>query len=327
VSTGNATRRSFGNPEVAPGFFLWGVGIAQWSIHFAKVCVMTSPLTLLNGPLRCELSPALGGCVAGLWFGAQQVLRSKAAANLRDVRVSGSYPLVPYSNRIGWRKLHWAGEDYSLPLNFAPEPHAIHGVGWERAWAVEQASETQVTLVYRHVADEAWPFAFDSRQTFTLGVNALEQQLSITNRAEVAAPVGLGWHPYFAKSAQTQLQFQAQGRWEMGDDKLPIRRLPHPGLDSDCHRMDVDHCFDGWNGALQLTEGDLRIRVTSDLHCLVVFTTPERDSIAIEPVSHINNALALAQLTGVTPESLGLRVLQPDEACAAHMRIQVEQAL
>jgi aldose 1-epimerase len=285
---------------------------------------MTSPITLLNGKLRCELSPDLGGCVAGLWFGDQQVLRSTPAAQLQDVRVSGSYPLIPYSNRIGQRLLHWDGQDYELPQNFAPEPHTIHGVGWERAWAVEEATATCAVLGYRHTADASWPFAFDSRQIFTLSDHALELQMEITNRAGEAAPAGLGWHPYFAKSAATRIQFASQGRWEMGADNLPTLRLVHAGLDTDCTSLDVDHCFDGWNGSLQLTEGGLRIGVTSDLDCLVVFTTPERDSIAIEPVSHVNNALALARQTGVTPESLGLRVLQPGETFTAHMRIQVE---
>jgi aldose 1-epimerase len=285
---------------------------------------MTSPITLLNAQLRCELSPDLGGCVAGLWRGTQQVLRSTPAGALKSVLVSASYPLVPYSNRVAWRKLLWDGKEYNLPQNFGPEPHTIHGVGWERAWTVEAASATQAVLAYRHVADASWPFAFDSRQTFTLRGDVLELQLSITNRADVAAPVGLGWHPYFAKSAQSRLRFAAQGRWEMDADKLPSRRLANPGLDCDCSTLDVDHCFDGWNGQLQLEEANLRITLSSDLDCLVVFTTPERDSIAIEPVSHVNNALALAHQTGVSPESLGMRVLQPGETFSASMRIQVE---
>jgi aldose 1-epimerase len=231
---------------------------------------------------------------------------------------------VPYSNRIGYRKLHWDGRDYVLPQNFAPELHTIHGVGWERGWTVDASSDTRTDLSYSHAADEAWPFAFDSRQTFTLSPDALEMQMSITNRAGVVAPVGLGWHPYFAKSANTQIRFRAAGRWEMGADKLPTSRLANAGLDTGCSSLDVDHCFDGWDGSLELTEAGLRITVASDLTCLVVFTTPVRDSIAIEPVSHVNNALALAQQTGSTPKALGMRVLQPGASFAASMRIQVE---
>ncbi len=283
---------------------------------------MTHPLSLTSGALRCELLPEMGGCIAGLWWGQQQVLRSTPGAELQSVRVAASYPLVPYSNRIAQCKLHWAGKDYTLPANFEPEPHAIHGLGWERPWAVQAFSANHALLSYRHLADASWPFAFDSLQTITLQDDALELQLSITNRAAVAAPAGLGWHPYFAKSAQTQIRFAATGRWDMDADNLPTQLLPHTGLDGDCTSLDVDHCFEGWSGSLQLEEGGLRIQLTSDLNRLVVYTTPQRDSIAIEPVSHANNALA--QQNGMTPESLGMRVLQPGETFTAHMRIQVQ---
>lgn len=287
---------------------------------------MNPSLTLLHGALRCEILPALGGCIAGLWHGTQEVLRSTPAAQLQSVRVAASYPLLPYSNRIGQRLLHWAGARYELPQNFAPEPHSIHGVGWERPWQVDSASASQAVLRYQHPGDAAWPFAFDSQQTLGLHSHALELQLSLTNRAAVPAPAGLGWHPYFAKSSQTHVRFAAQGRWDMGADKLPTARQPHAGLDGDCQTLDIDHCFDGWGGQVLLEEAGLRTTLSADLGYLVVFTTPARDSIAIEPVSHVNNALALAQQTGVAPESLGLRVLQPGETLRAAMRIQVEHS-
>lgn len=287
---------------------------------------MTTSLFLTSGALRCELLPALGGCIAGLWCSGQQVLRSTPGAELQDVRVAGSYPLVPYSNRVGHGKLQWAGRTYTLPPNFAPEPHSIHGTGWQRVWQVLESSDTQVVLGYHHAADAAWPFAFDSRQTLTLSPDTLQLQMSITNRSAEAAPAGLGWHPYFAKSANTHIRFASSGRWEMDAESLPTQRQPHAGLDTDCQSLDVDHCFDSWNGTLQLEEAGLRIQLSSDLDCLVVFTTPQRDHIAIEPVSHVNNALALALQMGVAPESLGMRVLQPGETFQASMRIQVEKS-
>lgn len=266
----------------------------------------------------------MGGCVAGLWLDQQPVLHSTPAAQLASVRDAASYPLVPYSNRIGYRKLHWADEDYVLQHNFAPEPHSIHGVGWERAWSVASSSAREAVLTYHHQPDAAWPFAFAAEQRFVLSDNALEMHMAITNQATVAAPVGLGWHPYFAKSAQTHVQFAAQGRWEMGADTLPTQRLAHAGLDTDCSRLTIDHCFDGLSGKLTLTEAGLRIQVSSDLSYLVVFTTPERPNLAIEPVSHVNNALNLAAAGG-SAEQLGVKVLQPGETFAASMHIQVEK--
>jgi aldose 1-epimerase len=236
--------------------------------------------------------------------------------------------LVPYSNRQAFGRMHWSGADYALATNFAPEPHAIHGVGWERAWAVTQSDAQSATLHYQHTPDASWPFAFDSTQHFRLDSDAqngdaLELTLRITNTAPVAAPVGLGWHPYFAKHPGAQVAFAAQGRWEMNADKLPTHRLPHAGLQADCATLTVDHCFDGWSGSVHLQDELLDTRISSDLAQLVVFTTPARDNIAIEPVSHTNNALNLLAQGAASAEALGVRVLQPRETFSARMRIAV----
>ncbi len=275
--------------------------------------------------LRCEIKPELGGCISGLWMGDVPVLRSTPAADLHSVRQSGSYPLVPFSNRVGHASLQWQGTDHPLVKNFEPEPHAIHGVGWERPWAVLEASDTFALLSYAHRADASWPFDFDSSQAFKLSAGALEMTLGITNQSKVSAPVGLGWHPYFARRPGSRVTFSAQGRWEMGSDKLPTYRSDSPGLDVDCATLAVDHCFDGWRGDLHLRDALLHTRVSSNLTRLVVFTLPERDNIAIEPVSHVNNAVNLMARGVATAEALGLTILQPGETFSCEMRIDVER--
>ena len=91
-------------------------------------------ITLSQGGLRCEVKPALGGCIAGLWLDDIPVLRSTPADSLLSVRLSGSYPLVPFSNRVGHATLKWQGTSHPLVQNNGPEPHAIHGIGWQRPW-------------------------------------------------------------------------------------------------------------------------------------------------------------------------------------------------
>jgi len=285
---------------------------------------MTTSLHLRSGPLRCDIRPDLGGCLAGLWWGDQPVLRSTPAEALTTVRQAGSYPLVPFSNRVGQARLKWAGTSHPLVQNNAAEPHAIHGVGWQRPWEVLEADPQFALLSYEHKPDAAWPFAFDTSQAFRLRHDELEVTLSITNQSSQAAPVGLGWHPYFVKRTGSHLHFAAQGRWEMGEDKLPTRRLPSPGLDADCAALDVDHCFDGWNGEAVLSDGQLRVCLSANLSHLVVFTNPTRDTVAIEPVSHVNNAVNLLGQEGMTADALGLRVLLPGESMSATMAIRVE---
>lgn len=284
------------------------------------------PFTLRHAELVCDLKPELGGCIAGLWLSGIPVLRSTPAADLHSVRQAGSYPLVPFSNRVSQATLQWQGTDHPLVKNWAPDPHAIHGVGWERPWAVLESTDTFALLSYEHKADASWPFDFDSSQAFKLEADALEMSLSITNQSAKAVPVGMGWHPFFVKRPGSHVQFAATGRWEMGDDKLPTHRAPHAGLDTSCATLDVDHCFDGWAGTVQLHDSLLRTRVLSSLGRLVVYSTPQSDSIAIEPVSHVNDAVNRMAQTGASADELGICILQPGQTFSSAMRIEVEHA-
>ena len=283
-------------------------------------------LTLTRGGLRCEIAPALGGAIAGLWFEAIPVLRPPPAAGLSHVREAGSYPLLPFSNRIGLARMEWAGVRHVLLPNFAPEPHAIHGVGWQRPWDVVALHADAAQLTLQHPGDGGWPFAFDAAQTLRLDAQGLALVLALTNRAPHPVPAGLGWHPYLAKRAGSRITFSAAGRWEMAPDKLPTRRLPVSGMQADCAALDVDHCFDGWTGSVELHDALLRTTLSSDLGYLVVFTHPSREFVAIEPVSHVNNALKLAPMLGCDVRALGVQVLQPGQSMAVHMRIAVQPA-
>ncbi len=111
----------------------------------------------------------------------------------------------------------------------------------------------------------------------------------------------------------------------MGADKLPTHCTASSGIDADCAQLDVDHCFDGWNGVVQLRDALLHTRLTSNLHRLVVFTNPQRDFVAVEPVSHVNNAVNLVA-GGEDAQALGLVTLAPGESMSAQMSIEVEAA-
>ena len=286
---------------------------------------MTTTLIHLNaGALRCDISPELGGSLVGLWLGDTPVLRP--APHTTSARDASSYPLVPFSNRIGEACLQWQGTSHPLVKNFEPEPHAIHGLGWQRPWQVLEQSEGFVLICLEHRADASWPFDFDASQAFRLSGDTLEMTLSITNQSHTPAPVGLGWHPFFVKRPGSHVSFEATGRWEMGDDKLPTHRLPSSGLDTDCATLKVDHCFDGWPGVLHLRDEALAIRVSANLSRLVVYTHEQLPSIAIEPVSHVNNALNLLAAGQASAEELGVQLLQPGESFSAEMSIHIEKA-
>ena len=276
-------------------------------------------LELRAGALRLALRPDLGGAIAGFWRGELPVMRSTEPAALEHARLSGSYPLVPYSNRLGFRRFRWRGHDHTTEPNFDDNPHSLHGVGWLRAWDVQAAAGREASLRLEHRPDGHWPFAFTATQSFALDEGGLRMTMSIRNDAPEPAPVGLGWHPYFPKRARSRLHIELTDRWESDPaTQLPTRRVPQPGIDGDVAHLDFDHCFEGWQGTARLRDERLRLTLTSSLPYLVVFTPPMKDYYCVEPVSHVSNAIHMAE-----PAAHGLRTLAPGETFEAWMRVDV----
>lgn len=276
------------------------------------------PLELHAGNLRLAVRADLGGSIAGLWHGHTPVLRSTEPAGLSGARQAGCYPLVPYSNRLAYRRFHWQGRDYSTAPNFDDNPHSVHGVGWLRPWALVSRQEAQAELCYRHVPDAHWPFAFEARQRFTLTAKALVVTLAVTNTADVAQPIGLGWHPYFPKRARSHLRMAVNARWDPDAMQLPARRVAQQGIDDAVDALRLDHCFDGWSGEACLDDEVLSLRLRSNLTRLVVYTPPDKAYYCVEPVSHVSDAIHAPD-----PVAAGLCVLSPGERCEASMTLDI----
>jgi aldose 1-epimerase len=278
-------------------------------------------LELRAGDLRLVLSPDLGGSIAGLWLGDEPILRSSEAADLTGARLSGCYPLVPYSNRLGYRRFRWLGQDHTTAANFDDNPHSVHGVAWQRPWAVASHSASEAELQYVHIPDAHWPFAFEVHQRFVLTADALEVHLAFTNRAAHPQPAGLGWHPYFPKRHRSRLHIELTDRWENDASGLPTRHVPQPGIDGDVAHLAFDNCFEGWRGAARIRDEKLSLRLTSSLPYLVVFTPDTKPYYCVEPVSHVSNAIHMAD-----PTAHGLRSLAGGATFDAWMKLEVSAA-
>jgi aldose 1-epimerase len=277
-----------------------------------------NPIELHAGDLRLALRPDLGGCIAGFWHRDMPILRSTEPALLSASRPSASYPLVPYSNRLGHRRFRWKGRDHTTVQNFDDNPHSVHGVGWQRLWQVIEARANEVTMRYRHAADAHWPFPFDVTQGFVLTPTRLAVSLTLTNTAEGAQPVGLGWHPYFVKRMRSALQIAVTSRWEPDATGLSRQAVQQPDIDGAVSGLDFDHCFDGWQGPAQIDDEAFSLRLTSSLSRLVLYTPRDKAYFCVEPVSHVSNAIQMAD-----PESHGLQTLRPGETTQASMTLEV----
>jgi aldose 1-epimerase len=280
----------------------------------------SSVFELHAGSLRLVVCPDLGGSVAGLWHHGVPVLRSTEAASLDAAVDSAIYPLVPYSNRLGYRRFRWKGQDYTTAANFGDGPHSLHGVGWQRPWVVESHQASEMAMVYSHTPDADWPFAFEARQHLSLAADALRMQMTITHTdAQVAAaPVGLGWHPFFPARTQSRLHMELSDRWDLDGAQLPVRKVAQPGIDSHVQHLDFDHCFDGWNGSARIRDERFSLQLRSSLDRVVVYTPPGQGFFCVEPVSHVSNAIHMAD-----PTAHGLRSLQTGESFEAWMQLDI----
>ena len=280
-----------------------------------------STLELRAGELRLALRPDLGGAIAGLWLGDSTVLRSTEPEALQSSRLGGSYPLVPYSNRLGFRRFRWQGQDYSTAPNFDDNPHSVHGVAWQRPWSVLASSASEAELLYLHEPDNGWPFAFEARQRFVVTPAAIELHLAFTNMAAQPQPVGLGWHPYFTKRLRSRLHIEVSERWDSDASGLPTQQVPQADIDSDVADLAFDNCFGGWRGAAQISDEKFSMRLSSSLPYLVIFTPDNKPYYCVEPVSHVSDAIHMRD-----PSAHGLRTVQPAARFDALMKLEIAPA-
>ena len=273
------------------------------------------------GALRLAVRPDLGGTIAGLWHRDEPILRSTEPGDLTSPRLGASYPMVPYSNRLGYRRFRWNGKDYTTAPNFDDSPHSLHGVAWQRAWNVISSGATELVLAYTHVPDEHWPFRFEVEQTFTLTPSQCGVRLVLTNTHDAPVPGGVGWHPYFHRRERSRLHIDLTDRWDSDATQLPVGKHPQAGIEGDVSQLGFDNCFEGWTGPARVSDEKFSMQVTSSLPYLVVYTPAEKPYYCVEPVSHVSDAIHRAD-----PAAYGLRTLQPGESLDAWMKIDVSPA-
>lgn len=256
-------------------------------------------LEIRVGDWSVGLRPDLGGCLSHFrqyspGDGVTDWLRPLEGD---DALQSACYPLVPFSNRIDQGRFTQDGQEIQLPLNFPPEPHAIHGFGCWRPWEVAAQHVDSVTLAYNHEPD-AWPWAFRAEQVVSLTDGRLSIGLSVTNQAESLMPVGLGLHPFFAKAVPAAVRMHVAAIHETDEFCMPVRRnIHHPVLTDFAGgkrlREGLDNCFDGWDGQAQLSWADgRRMTMTSNglANHVVVYSPEGEDFFCVEPVTHMTDA-------------------------------------
>jgi aldose 1-epimerase len=291
-------------------------------------------VTLRNGALKLDVAPAVGGAIAGFWRDSIPLMRETPGQALIDrmVRQTSSYPLIPYSNRIAQGRFSFEGVEHQLALNFGDHPHSIHGNAWQKAWRVMDADDAHCRLELLHHPDgdeaKSWPFSYRAEQAFGLTTEGLTITLVLENRDKRAMPAGLGLHPFFPKRPGVRLRFAADTVYPTGTDSLPMPSIPVPP-EWNYREMRplgeprLDNCFSDWDGRADILfeEDRIALRMQADpiFDHLVVYVPTGRDFFAVEPVSHLNDAVNRPDMA-----AHGITALQPGERLTGAVRFHVE---
>ena len=241
--------------------------------------------------------------------------------------------LFPFNDRIPRGRYVWRGVAHQLPVNDAPSGDAIHGFAYRLpARVTRRDPETgRLSLQAEVVEEPGYPF----RVRLTVDVHIAQSvrfELTVVNTGEVAAPLSVGWHPYFRFPASggrnVTLKRPATHYVPVDDSLLPTGGiLPVTGTAFDfttpryLTEDELDLAYTDPTGEVILAgdAGTVRMELdTSFFPYLQVFLPPDRRSIALEPVTAATNAFNLP--------SFGLIELEPGEKRSGWVTITATHA-
>ena len=284
-------------------------------------------VTLSYDSFTLTLAPEQGGCVSKFHYRDRHILRPARSdgGEAWDARDFAAFPMLPFCGRVINGRLTVDGNTIQLAANMAPEPHAIHGLGWQAGWLVESQSEAKATMMLEHDGED-WPWAFTAYQTFQLTRQGLELTIGLTNRGETSMPAGLGWHPYFPREGAT-LTAQTSKVWSPGDGETLAQPHPVPPA-QDLSRtrevggMVLDHAYTITHPGCAIAWPDLSvaIRASDIFDKLTVYIPPDEPYFCAEPLTQAPGTLDRQIDDAIT----GVRMLSPGETLTGEIQLIVE---
>lgn len=291
---------------------------------------LTAPMPLPEnveiacGQLSANLRPAWGGRMTHLRhadYGDILVPTTGEAFEPFNWPRAGAYPLFPYHNRLYGGSFVHAGIRHNLLPHPALAPDAMHGPAHRRPWEISGLSSDRCTLVLDCEADGEWPFSFRAEQAFRLEDDCLTIELSITNLADVPAPMALGWHPYFAAGLNCDASTDAGLQYPLDAQNVPTGQpaapFPEPAIPA---MTGYTFHFTDWSNA-QVQCGGFSLRLEADLIFGHLAVHRMDRYLCLEPVSMAAGALGLPE---AQREGRGLRTVAPGERLSGRVRLSVE---
>jgi len=232
---------------------------------------------------------------------------------------SGIPLLFPWPGRIADGRFSYRGREVRLPINDPAHNCSIHGLIYDRTFAVVRRGPYYLSGRFDSAADadfsRIWPFPFVMELDYEVG-GGLRLGVSVTNTGDGPMPIGFGAHPYFhapldPQGSRDAMQIQAEvdRHWHTNDRLLPdgdlaplagrfdLRSAVTLGKSSydDPFRLDRGR---GERAARlidpMLEKMALELRAAPAYRELVVYAPPDRNVVALEPYTCAPDAFNLA---------------------------------
>lgn len=251
----------------------------------------------------------------------ERLLQKSRARATAPALYWGCYPMVPWAGRLAGGLIPTERGEVRLDLNLPPS--AIHGLGFDKAWDVAQATDVSATLTCG-LHGLGWPFGGRVTQTIALVPAGLALDLEIAGYTR-PGPAGGGWHPWFARSADGDLGLHLAASEVLVVDRdlvptgdvRPVRGIEDLRSGPPLGDRRLDHVYVRAKGPALLRWPDLDLAIEFDdtLSTVVVHTPIE--GVCVEPQTMWPNAPALVA-RGVA--GTGLRTLRPGERLSLRER-------
>lgn len=124
-----------------------------------------------------RIDPVEGGRIVSLIIAGVERILPRARARAREPAIYwGCYPMVPWAGRLSNGRIPTNDGGVQLEPNLPPS--AIHGLGFDKSWAIAERSGTAVTMVCE-MRGLGWPFGGRARQTLRVGAGSIELELEV----------------------------------------------------------------------------------------------------------------------------------------------------
>lgn len=273
-----------------------------------KTYVLTDEST--NSQL--EVVPERGGIITKWRVNGEEIFYLDAERFTNpELSVRGGNPILfPICGNLPDNTYTYQGKQYTLKQ---------HGFARDLPWDVtNQVTQDKASLTVVLNSNEqtraVYPFDFEVAFTYQMQGNTLEVQQNYTNKSSSPMPFSFGFHPYFAISDKTQLEFEIPSS-EYQDQKT--KEIHSFNGNFDFNRDEIDVAFKQLTSqSASVTDHSRKLKLTLDYDdafpILVFWTLKGKDFYCLEPWSAARNSINTGE---------HLTILEPGASCSATVKL------